>query len=328
MKMKFLQDVSSQRPLVARALLVEVEGRGPSEVGSTMWMFEDGSVDGQVVLGGCLEGKVRERLEYVAGKPSRELVGFELGDEDARALGLTCGARAQIVVEGLDKAALKSLEAVAAEVSSGQSVTRQSMVGVGDVVMNESGGVVYGAGFSEQRAWDGGSVEVFPSESGVLLCESFAPPRRLVVIGATPAAVELAEIGGRLGFEVEVVDPREDKLAALPSSVRATHGVPSEVVASRGLGSADAVVILIHDYKFEIPVLESVLVGECGYVGVMGGRKRAAGIRSVLHDRGLPQESIARLRMPVGLDINATTPVELAVSIVGEMIAVFRQATG
>ncbi|MFM8265214.1 MAG: XdhC family protein [Acidimicrobiia bacterium] len=164
---------------------------------------------------------------------------------------------------------------------------------------------------------DAASVRVF--------VESFAPPPRMMIFGAVDFTSALARVAKVLGYRVTVCDAREvfatkrrfpmadDIMVAWPDEVFAAHGA--------ALGARDAVCILTHDPKFDVPAIQGALRSAVGYIGVMGSRKTHAKRLERLAEVGLRGDDLARVMSPIGLDIGARTPEETAISICGEIIA-------
>jgi xanthine dehydrogenase accessory factor len=157
--------------------------------------------------------------------------------------------------------------------------------------------------------------------------ERIVPVRTLLIIGATEIAAALCTLVAPLGWYVVLVDTRDEVLAQ-PRFAGARERIPSipwEIVGRMARGAdGPAVVVVAHDYRVELPVLRAALTGGAPYVGMLGSRKRGATIRAMLADDGVDAEAVARLRSPIGLAIGAQGPVEIAVSIVAELIATWR----
>src|SRR5262249_34067921 len=149
-------------------------------------------------------------------------------------------------------------------------------------------------------------------------------PLRLFVVGATHAASALCRVARGLGFHVTVVDARGVYATPdrFPDADELVCARPEEVLAAARLDACSYVVTLTHDPKFDIPVLAHALRSEARYVGAMGSRKTRERRKIELRGLGLSEAELRRLHSPVGLDIGASTPEEIAVSIVAELLAV------
>jgi len=158
------------------------------------------------------------------------------------------------------------------------------------------------------------------------LVQLLTPVRTMLIVGATEIAAALCAIAAPLGWRTVLIDPR-DELLAEPRFATATErhaSLPAEAVADRLGGPSTAVVVVAHDYKVELPVLRIALRADTPYVGMLGSRKRAAAMRGMLAEDGLSERELARLRAPIGLAIGAQGAAEIAVSIVAELIAIWR----
>jgi xanthine dehydrogenase accessory factor len=161
-----------------------------------------------------------------------------------------------------------------------------------------------------------GSVDVF--------VQVHAPLPSIVVIGATDVAVTLVAMAGLLGFDTTVIDGR-DRWATrerFPAAGAVSVGMPSELIADLTLAPTTALVLVSHDFKYDLPVLEVALRSRVGYIGVLGSRRRARAIHDFLAGAGVSGEDVARIHIPIGLDIGARTPQEIAISILAQIIAV------
>jgi xanthine dehydrogenase accessory factor len=168
-------------------------------------------------------------------------------------------------------------------------------------------------------------------EEGVeVFVETFPPPPTLLIFGAVHVAQPLSRFARALGFEVIVSDARA-KLATrerFPDADRIIQGWPEETLEQVPIRSNTYVTILSHDPKFDEPALVGTLGTPAAYVGAIGSRGTQADRRRRLAEAGVSPEKVARLRAPIGLDIGAATPEEMAISILGEIIALRRGRSG
>jgi len=156
--------------------------------------------------------------------------------------------------------------------------------------------------------------------------ESVLPPRRLVVIGAVHIAIPLVAMARQLGYRTTVIDAREFFATPerFPHADELIVAWPDEAMSRIPLGPQTDIVILAHDEKFEDPALQVALRSRAGYIGAIGSRKTSEARAARLHQAGFSEEDIARIHGPIGIDIGAQTPAEIAVSILAEIIAVRR----
>ena len=179
------------------------------------------------------------------------------------------------------------------------------------------------AGLSSTRHY-GPEGQARQDEVGVFI-ESFAPPPRLLIFGAVDFTAALTRIGKVLGYRVVVVDARPvfATPARFPMADEVVVDWPDRYLAGVGdeLGPRDAVCVLTHDHKFDVPAVVAALRTRVGYLGAMGSRRTDEERRQRLRDAGVTDDQLGRLMAPIGLDIGARTPEETAVSICAEIIA-------
>jgi xanthine dehydrogenase accessory factor len=330
---------------VALARVIDVEGSGPREPGATMAVSENGEVAGSV-SGGCVEGAVMEAALESLATGDRGLLTFGYSDADAFAVGLTCGGTVHLYVEPLDwpldvqnalVAALTADAPVAlATVVAGKGVGAKLLYRPGepligtlgtaelDVVAARDTAGELAAGSSRLRHY-GGRGEIGRDEVSVFI-ESFVAPARMIIFGAVDFTAALVRMARVMGFRVTVCDARPAFATA------ARFPLADEVVVDwpdrhlRGLGEAltprDAVCVLTHDSKFDVPAIVAALETEVGYLGALGSRRTHVDRLTRLREAGVGDDGLARLHAPIGLDLGARTPEETAISICAEIISV------
>ncbi len=155
--------------------------------------------------------------------------------------------------------------------------------------------------------------------------ESFAPPPRMLVFGAVDFTAALVRVAKVLGYKVTVCDAREVFATKLrfPFADEVVVDWPHRLLERVGetLGPRDAICVLTHDHKFDVPALTAALATKAGYIGAMGSRRTTDQRNERLEDAGVDAAGLARIQAPIGLDIGARTPEETAVSICAEIIA-------
>jgi xanthine dehydrogenase accessory factor len=320
--------------------------REPRLPGAAMAVADDGEVAGSV-SGGCVEGAVVEAALEVLATGERRLCTFGYSDDEAFAVGLTCGGTIHLFLEPLDggegvgaalAAALRSHRPVAmATVIAGpvDAVGRSLLVdaeggvlgdlGDGDLTRVVARDVVgeLAAGTTGVRHY-GCHGEARQDDVSVFV-ETFVPPPRMVIFGAVDFTAALVRVAKVLGYHVTVCDARpvfatrqrfplaDDVVVDWP------HRLLEQVGAS--LTARDAVVVLTHDHKFDVPAIVAALGTATGYIGAMGSRRTHAERVDRLRQAGVAEEDLARVHAPIGLDLGARTPEETAVSICAEIIA-------
>lgn len=334
----------------AVATLIATEGTSPKEAGAKMWVDADGKILGAVTIGGCVDARVIEESARVLAEGRPKLLEMSLGDEDAWALGMTCGGSIEVLIEPVNGAAqgdpvAQAMRAARDEVEKGSRVVIVAPLdGRADrLVVYERG---QRAGTLGDPAVDAvamaASQEFFASgRSGTAplagagagarhYFELHAPSLTLVVFGATHVAMPLVDLARVLGLRTVVVDGR-DLFATrerFPSVDQLIVGMPSEIAEQLSLGPQSLVVLLSHDYKYDLPVLRAVLASNAAYVGCLGSVRRGKAMLEFLAEEGVVAEQLARVRIPVGLDIGAKSAAEIALSVLAEAIAVQRGRAG
>ncbi|HEY7232989.1 MAG TPA: XdhC/CoxI family protein [Gemmatimonadaceae bacterium] len=341
---QFASVTASGRP-AALATLVAAAGATPKKAGSTMWVSEDGSLLGSVTIGGCVDTRVIERAEHVIASGTPELLRMTLGDEDAWELGLTCGGEVDVLVQRVDPASaenptMRAYAAARAAYGAGRAAMvvshlddRRERLAVdedgaidgtlGDDVLDASAIAVALERIAAARpsgvqrvALNDGAVELF--------FERLAPPETVVIFGASQVAMSLAVFVRELGMRTTIVDGRERMAtrARFPTADEIRVGMPSEIAEQIAATRRTYIVLLAHDYKYELPVLREVLRGNAGYIGMLGSKRRGESIRSMLADDGFTTAELSRLRTPIGLAIGAKSAAEIALAIAAEIVAV------
>jgi xanthine dehydrogenase accessory factor len=321
----------------------------PREPGSAMLVAPDGQVSGSV-SGGCVEGAVYELAQEVTGSGEPVLQRYGVSDDDAFAVGLTCGGILDVWVEPVDRESFPELDDIVKSVKDEEPVAVATVVAHPDpgwlgrrlviwpdrvsgsfpsdrahhaviddarglLVSGRSGTLHYGT--DGQRRGEGMSVFV----------NSFEPPPRMLVFGAIDFASAMAGLGSYLGYRVTVCDARPVFATAtrFPQAHEVVVDWPHRYLKKEAeAGRVDArtvVAVLTHDPKFDVPLLEVALRLELGYVGAMGSRRTHDDRLDRLREAGLTEAELDRLSSPIGLDLGARTPEETAVSIAAEMIA-------
>ncbi|WP_294292295.1 XdhC family protein [uncultured Sphingomonas sp.] len=285
---------------LALATVVSTWGSAPRPRGSHMLVHADGRFEGSV-SGGCVETDIlATAAEIIAGAPP-QVKRYGVADAAAWEVGLPCGGEIAVLVqpvsaEGFDPELFERIDEARAE-------------GRGLVVATD-----LATGHSDLR----------PQETGEAFLNRYDPPRLLLIVGAVQIAQSLSALATTLGIRTVVVDPRarfltEERFPGVTLDDR----WPDEAVAAYTLGPSTAVVTLSHDTKIDDPALIAALATDAAYVGALGSRRSHAARRERLAAAGLTAEQIDRIDGPVGLDIGAIGPAEIALSIAAAMIGAF-----
>jgi xanthine dehydrogenase accessory factor len=285
---------------MALATVVSTWGSAPRPRGSHMLVHEDGRFEGSV-SGGCVEGDILDTAaQVIAGAPFA-VKDYGVADASAWEVGLPCGGKISVMVqpvsaEGFDPELFDRIVEARAD---GQALTVTTDLASGQ---------------SDMR----------PLETGEIFANRYDPPRRLIVVGAVQIAQSLVGLARTLGIETVVVDPRGRFLTdeRFPDTTLDDRW-PDEAVAAYKPGPSTAVVTLSHDTKIDDPALLAALAANTGYVGALGSRKSHAARRERLAAAGVAAADLDRIDGPVGLDIGAIGPSEIALSIAGAMVKAF-----
>ena len=298
----------------ALATVVETWGSAPRRTGSQLVISGDGAIEGSV-SGGCVEGAVIvEAMEALNdGKP--RLLSFGVSDGDAFAVGLACGGTIRVLVEPVGTALP---EAVLAELVAAREA-RQAVAYVTDL---ESGGPHLSRAHVHRLRMDRSGVE----EDGRTFVAVHNPPLRLLVVGAVHIAQGLVGMAQSCGYDPVIIDPRET--FASPErfpGCEVMHDWPDDAVTGLGLDPRTALVLLTHDPKLDDPAIEAALRSGVFYIGALGSTRTHAKRLERLTERGFSPQDLERIHGPIGLDIGAANPAEIAVSIMAEMTQVLRK---
>jgi xanthine dehydrogenase accessory factor len=336
------------------ATVVDTFRSAPRDPGAALAVESGGEVIGSV-SGGCVEGAVYELSNEVADSGQPVLQRYGVSDDDAFAVGLTCGGILDIFVEPVSRATFPELGEIAAAVERGEPVAVVTIisgpghVGARRVIWGDparpSTGTL-GAGERLDAAADddvrgmlsqgltgirryGEHGERLGDELAVFV-NSFAPPPRMLVFGAIDFAAAVARVGKFLGFHVTVCDARPifATRSRFPDADEVVVDWPHRFLAGAEVDARTVICVLTHDPKFDVPVLEVALRTPAGYIGAMGSRRTHEDRLERLRAVGMTEPELARLRSPIGLDLGARTPEETAVSIAAELIQLRWGGTG
>ncbi|WP_300014876.1 XdhC family protein [uncultured Roseobacter sp.] len=297
------------------ATVVETWGSAPRRVGAQLVIAGDGEMQGSV-SGGCVEGAVVLEATEALEKGEQRLLEYGVSDGDAFAVGLACGGTIRILVEPigtvLPDALLRELmEARAAR----QPVAYEANVKTGARRLLRDG-------YEERFAMDRSGFE----QEGEIFVAIHNPPLRLVIVGAVHIAQALVPMARIAGYDPYVVDPRAafGSEARFPGE-RILSDWPDEALEAVGVDSRTAVVLLTHDPKLDDPALLIALRSKAFYIGALGSKRTHAARLERLADAGIEPHHLGRIHGPIGLDIGAAGPPEIAVAIIGEMTRVLRR---
>ncbi|HEU4641574.1 MAG TPA: XdhC family protein [Gemmatimonadaceae bacterium] len=339
-----LDELRRRERRVAMATLVSTKGTTPKKEGAKMWVGEDGRILGSVTIGGCVDARVVAESEEVLAAGAPRLLSMSLGDEDAWDLGLTCGGTVDVLIEPValdrgDDPVGATYEVIRAESERGRrSVAVVPLGGArGRMVVREDGSVAGTLGdpvldrAARDQALDvigraaSRTLELEHAGARVsLFFELHGPATTLIIFGAGHVAMPLARFARALGWRTIIADGRERYATRerFPEADELRVGMLAEIAEGLRYDASTFVVLVAHDYKFEVPVLRVLLSREPAYIGLLGNRTRGKAVLDFLAEEGVSREALARVHVPVGLDIGARTAAEIALAVVAEAVAV------
>lgn len=323
---------------VALATLVRVRGSAPRPPGARLCLTRSGRMTGSI-SGGCVEGDVFERAMQVLDSGQPVVASYGIADELGFEVGLSCGGSIDVLIEpfATDEAWEALRQAVEAQrpAAFATGLTPASLLGRKFAVLGDDGAVgSIDPGLDEQVAvearrllLEGGTrILTLPwrREEATIFIEAFPPPPRLFIVGATHTAIPLCRMAKELGFRVTVIDARSMFATAerFPEADEVIRAWPDTVLDQITLDAYSYVVILTHDAKFDLPTLSRALRSEARYIGAMGSKGTHERRKAQLRQQGFAAAHLARIRGPIGLDIGARSPEEIAIAILAEMLAV------
>ena len=343
-----IDKLKTVEPRVAVATLVNTRGTTPRKEGAKMVVGEGGRVLGSVTIGGCVDAQVIEQSADVLGQNAPRLLELDLGDEEAWEIGLTCGGTIEVFLEPVtldrpgDATLVFAEKARAHAEAGGRAVIMTRLDGAthgAKLLLMDTGATEgsLGDAFLDGRfradaeeAMRAGKSRTLFLEGVRVFAEVFAPPTILAMVGASHVAMPLVTMARTLGFRTVVIDgrPRFATRERFPDVDDLRIGIPSELVREIPLIATTALVLVAHDYKYDVPVLRHALGTPVGYIGLLGSSRRGAAILNLLREDGAAEESLTRVRVPIGLDLGAQSAAEIALSIMAEVLLVQRGATG
>ncbi|MFD4673476.1 XdhC family protein [Lentzea sp. NPDC058450] len=321
----------------------------PRPPGAAMLVTQDGEAVGSV-SGGCVEGAVYDLAQETGGPV---LQRYGVSDDDAFAVGLTCGGIIDIYVEKINAETFPQLGEVVETVRAEEPVAVATVIehpdGIGRrmVIWPDRRDGTLGSERIDDAVTDDARGMLASGRSGVLqygpdgqrrgegmsvFVNSFEPPPRMLVFGAIDFAAAMARLGAFLGYRVTVCDARPvfATRSRFPEADEVVVAWPHKYLQAEAskLDERTVIAVLTHDPKFDVPLLEVALRLKVGYVGAMGSRRTHEDRLNRLRDTGMSESELAALSSPIGLDLGARTPEETAVAIAAEIISLRWKGTG
>ena len=300
----------------ALATVVQTWGSAPRPVGAMLAVSGDGELAGSV-SGGCVEGAVVAEAFDLLDTGGSKILEFGVSDDEAFAVGLACGGQIRVLVEPVGRDLPEDL---LADLVAARAERRPAayVVDTAGWTRRIEGGAV----FPDRFRMDRSGFE----EDAATFVAVHNPPLRMAVVGAVHIAQPLLAMARLAGYDPVLIDPRE----AFASEGRfpdetIRHDWPDEALAAWGLDARTAVVTLTHDPKIDDPAIMAALRSDVFYLGCLGSKRTHAKRVDRLTAEGFTEAEIARIHAPVGLDIGARSPAEIAVSVMAQITQVLRQ---
>lgn len=309
---------------IAWARVIHTWGSSPRPVGSCMFISSDQEMLGSV-SGGCIEGAVLKEAKPIFENQQAKLLEYGVSDEDAWAVGLSCGGSISVYLQLFDETWASLLIAALNRNQGGVLFTDLSSGATKFIPANDKSIKLA----DEEILSEAKSAYVkrrhYLADEKKYFIHVFPPKKKLIIIGAVHIANDLNQWAKAFDFEVIIIDPRSvftenTFFAVRPDKIYENY--PSEVLADIELGPYTFAVILSHDPKIDDDALKILLRADVAYIGVLGSRKNHEKRTARLRDYGFSEEEVKRIHAPVGLDIRAQGAKEIALSIMAEIIKV------
>jgi xanthine dehydrogenase accessory factor len=322
-----LENWLNQGERVALATVISTWGSAPRRPGSTMAVNENGAIAGSV-SGGCVEGAVIQTSQQVIQTGNPQRLHFGVADETAWDVGLACGGEIDVF---LQPAVPEIFADLMRKLKSDQRIVLVTVI-EGDergaqILFNDHGALLAS---TDSLPLDPTLGRLQPGVRKIGNREVFVnpilPQPTLIMVGGVHIAVALAKIARIENFRTVIVDPRK----AFGSAERFSHadkliqGWPSSAFDQFSISQSTALASLSHDPKIDDPALLAALSSDAFYIGALGSRTTQEKRRTRLLNEGISEEQLKRLHAPIGVEIGAETPEEIALAIMAEVIAAYR----
>jgi len=328
---------------IAIASVISIVGSAPRGVGATLALTAAGDIAGSV-SGGCVEPAVIEVGLKTLRTGQPKILSYGITEEqNVEQIGLSCGGQIEVFVERL-----ANLEPLAAALKAQQPIVRAVVISApeedgatpgasmlvpeqGELV-GSSGDIALDAAVAAKardllRTGESAMATVDIAEKAAQVFFAVYPPEpTLVVVGAGHITIPLTRLAKTLDYRVTVIDPREAFATRerIPDADDLLLEWPDEAIAHLPMSSATAVAVLTHDDKFDVPALKAALNSPASYVGAIGSRGTRERRDRRLREAGVTDEQIGRIHGPIGINIGAQTPEEIALAILAQIVAVRR----
>jgi xanthine dehydrogenase accessory factor len=307
---------------VALATVVGTWGSAPVGIGGQMVVAPDGRFEGSV-SGGCVEGEVIAEAEDILAGGIPKTLTFGVADETAWQVGLPCGGQIKVFLERLQDRDAAFVDRAIDARSSRRGLLVRTQLSDGAREIFERGDARADA--SVRQHLEAGESELVETPQGEVFLHAMVPPARVLVIGATHIGQILAQLVRLAGHEVIVIDPRTAFAAeARFPGIRLDTEWPQDTIPKIGLDPYTAVVALAHVGHIDDEALKLAMRSNCFYIGALGSKRNHAKRTERLKGAGFSDAEIGRIHCPIGLNIGAHSPPEIAISIMAELVLALR----
>jgi xanthine dehydrogenase accessory factor len=336
---------------VALATVVKIEGSAPRREGARLAVSDAGEMSGSV-SGGCVENDVIHHAQKVLASGTPRLLNYAISDDMIWDVGLACGGAVHVWIErladttnpqptpqsqlqiALERALVEEHTIVQAISLDGPTPGEKLLVWPS----GETTGSLGSEALDRQVVADAlalmarprAELRAYAKPAAQVFVEVFSPPPHLVILGGVHIAIPLTTIAKTLGYQVTIADPRT-QFANRDRFPYADHIIPKwprKAVEELEITSSTYCVVLTHDPKIDEPALKSLLGKGAGYIGAIGSRKTHTERFERMARLGIDAGQLAEVYAPIGLDLGAETPEEIALAILAEIVAVRRGALG
>lgn len=325
---------------IALATVIQTWGSSPRTAGSRMGITQDGKITGSV-SGGCVENAVVEAAMQTLRTHQPQLLHFGVADETAWSVGLACGGSLNVFVNPLDPDIFEPLCKLLTGERTAMLVTvlRGPEDLPGRELLLDEGGQIAG---SLPDGWQTQALEAVQASPirerisridlnpGSEICiEQILPSPTLIIVGGAHIAIGLVAQARALGYRTILIDPRQvwANSERFPHVDQLIQAWPSEAFDQIQVTPSTAIVTLTHDPKLDDPALKIALSSPAFYVGALGSQRTHVKRHQRLSQEGLNEIQLARLHAPIGLNIGAQSPEEIALSIMAEVVDALRKRT-
>ncbi len=305
----------------AIATVISTWGSSPRPVGSQMLVTSDNEIIGSV-SGGCIEHSVIHESIGIINGALPKVLHFGVGDEKAWEVGLTCGGKISVYVED-DKSIVNLLKKMISAIKNREEFTILKNIKSHENFLyfqanNKICGVNKNNFVKDFRFQD---IEKGISKDKQWFVTSYLPETKIVIVGAVHITQYLANLCNICGFSVDIIDPRETFATKKRFKIgKLINQWPDEYFQENTIDTNTAIVTLTHDPKLDDPAIYNALNSSAFYIGCLGSRKTHSSRINRLKKKGFTKKEIERINGPVGLDIFAKRPSEIAISIIAQII--------